>query len=224
MANAAMRALRAAQAQVNIRVLAGNKELEIILDLEDDDNIDANPPPSHQPEVRDANEALENKVNGLKAFVELVGKEMKSCKTQNENLKTAKDKAEKSNTGLKVELKKLREDLVSQKAGSSPAGMGKQAVATLIKKNLVRHQAKWEEEKAKLVALGANLVKESFENAMAQVSLRNPDLNLDGLSHEFEVLRGRICRVDTEARKLFDADTGEEVEDWDEEGEYHKGN
>ncbi|KAJ1402030.1 hypothetical protein SESBI_28401 [Sesbania bispinosa] len=193
-------------------------------------------------EVRDSNEGLEKEVNRLKASVELVGKELKSYKTQNETLKTAKEKAEKSNSGLKVELKKLREDLVVrtakveaakkeaddlrvemeqvQKARNSSVGMGKQAVAALIKKNLARHQAKWEEEKTNLVAIGNNLVKESFDNALDQVSLRNPNLNLDGVSHEYEVLRGRICRLDTEARKLFDVDSGEEVVEWDEEGEY----
>ncbi|KAJ1422091.1 hypothetical protein SESBI_13216 [Sesbania bispinosa] len=183
MVNAAMRALRAAQVQVNASPNAGNEEPEIELDLGDgnDNNNDANPPPSPSPrlqpgsssfdggsgkrrEVWDSNKELENEVNGLKASVELVGKELKSYKTQIENLKTTKEKAEKSNTGLKTELKKLREDLAvrtgeveatkkeaddlraemeqMRKAGSSSAGMGKQAVATLIKKNLARHQAK----------------------------------------------------------------------------------
>ncbi|KAJ1413347.1 putative leucine-rich repeats and immunoglobulin-like domain [Sesbania bispinosa] len=71
---------------------------------------------------------------------------------------------------------------------------------------------------------GDNLVKESFENAMAQIRLKIPGLNLDGMSHEFEVLHSHICRVDTEARKLYDVDTRDEVVDWDEDGEYRKGN
>lgn len=198
----------------------------------------------HFSEIRDNNEHLEGEVSGLKASIELVGKELKSYKAQNESLKTAKDKSEKSNTGLKAELKKAWEDLAVrtaeveaakkeadnlraevervQKAENTSSEMGKQEVTALIKKNLARYQAKWEEEKAKLVAIGANLVRESFENAMAQIRLRNPELSLDEMSHEFEVFHGRICRVDSEARKLYDVDTGDEVADWDEEGEYRK--
>ncbi|KAJ1422835.1 hypothetical protein SESBI_12776 [Sesbania bispinosa] len=124
-------------------------------------------------------------VNGLKASVELVGKELKSYKTSNEQLKTA--------------------------------------VAALVKKNLVRHEAKWDEEKAKLVAIGNSLVKDSFENSMAQLSIRNPGLVRDGVSHEFEVFRGHVCKVDTSARKLVDVDSGVELADWDEEGKYRDG-
>ncbi|KAJ1383368.1 hypothetical protein SESBI_43432 [Sesbania bispinosa] len=89
--------------------------------------------------------------------------------------------------------------------------MDKQAVATLIKKNLARHLAKWDEEKEKLVAMGNNLVKEFFENAMAQLSLRSPALVRDGVSHEFKVFCGLICWVDTLARKLISVDSGGEV-------------
>ncbi|KAJ1379346.1 hypothetical protein SESBI_46978 [Sesbania bispinosa] len=175
----------------------------------------------HFSEMWDANEALEGEVSGLKASVELVEKQLKSYKAQNKSMKTAKDKAKKSNIELRTELKKAREDLPVRTTEVEAAK--KEEVATPIKKNLARHQAKWEEEKAKLVALGANLVKESFENAMAQVSLRNPGLSLDELSHEFEMLHGHICRVDTEARKLYDVRTEDEVADWGEEGEYRKG-
>ncbi|KAJ1400266.1 hypothetical protein SESBI_29650 [Sesbania bispinosa] len=200
----------------------------------------------HFAEIRDTNENLEGEVTGFKASIELVGKELKSYKAQNESLKTVKVKAEKSNIGLRTELKKSREDLAVrtaeveaekkeaddlraeiervQKVRNPSSGMGKQEVTALIKKNLACHQAKWEEEKAKLVALGANLVKESFENAVAQIKLKNPGLNLDEMSLEFEVFRGHIFRVDIEARKLYDVDTGDEVADWDEDGEYIKGN
>ncbi|KAJ1394093.1 putative myosin-2 heavy chain [Sesbania bispinosa] len=167
----------------------------------------------HFSEIRDANETLEGEVSGLRASVELVGKDLKSYKAQNESLKTAKDKAEKSNTGLRTELKKVREDVAVRtteveaakkeagdhsaeiermsKAGNSSSGMGKKE--------------------------GANLVKESFENATTQVKLKNPGLSLNGMSHEFEVLHGHICQVDTEARKLYDVNTGDEVADWDED-------
>ncbi|KAJ1377677.1 Protein FLX-like [Sesbania bispinosa] len=157
----------------------------------------------HFQDVRSNNEALEGEVNGLKASVELVGKELKSYKTSNEQLKTAKESAEKSLTTVRNELKRAREDLALrtaeveaakkeildlraekeslEKGGSGPgSGMSKQAVAALVKKNLVRHQAKWDEEKAKLVAIGNSLVKDSFENAMAQLSIRNPGLVRDG--------------------------------------------
>ncbi|KAJ1384910.1 RND transporter [Sesbania bispinosa] len=134
--------------------------------------------------------------------------------TQYETMKTAKDKADKSNTSLKAELKR------AEKAGGSSAGMDRQAVANLVNKNLSRHQARWEEEKAKLVAIGNNLVKESFENALAQLSLRNPALVRDRASHEFGVFRGQVCKVDTSARKLIGMESGDEVADWDEEGSY----
>ncbi|KAJ1417100.1 hypothetical protein SESBI_16786 [Sesbania bispinosa] len=199
----------------------------------------------HFQDVRSNNEALEGEVNGLKASVELVGKELKSYKTSNEQLKTAKESAEKSLTTARNELKKAQEDLALrtaeveaakkevldlraekeslEKAGASGSGMSKQAVAALVKKNLVRHQAKWDEEKAKLVAIGNSLVKDSFENAMAQLSIRNPGLIRDGVSHEFEVFRGQVCKVDTSARKLVDMDSGVELADWDEEGKYQDG-
>ncbi|KAJ1393883.1 hypothetical protein SESBI_34646 [Sesbania bispinosa] len=199
----------------------------------------------HFQDVRSNNEALEGEVSGLKASVELVEKELKSYKTSNEQLKTAKESAEKSLTTARNELKKAREDLALrtaeveaakkevldlraekeslEKAGASGSGMSKQAVAALVKKNLVRHQAKWDEEKAKLVAIGNSLVKDSFENAMAQLSIRNPGLVRDGVSHEFEVFRGQVCQVDTSARKLVDVDSGVELADWDEEGKYRDG-
>ncbi|KAJ1389262.1 leucine-rich repeat-containing protein [Sesbania bispinosa] len=178
----------------------------------------------------------------LKASIELVGKELKSYKTSNEQLRLAKEKAEKSLGVLRTELKKAREDLALrtaeveaskkealdlraekeqlEKAGGSATGMNKQAVTALVKKNLARYQAKWDEEKDKLVAIGNNLVKDSFENAMAQLSLRNPGLVWDGVSHEFEVFRGQVCKVDTAARKLVNVDSGVELADWDEEGKY----
>ncbi|KAJ1422966.1 hypothetical protein SESBI_12735 [Sesbania bispinosa] len=196
----------------------------------------------HNNDVRSNNEALEGEVSGLKASVELVGKELKSYKTSNEQLKTAKESAEKSLTTAMNELKKAREDLALrtaeveaakkevldlwaekeslEKAGASGSGMSKQAVAALVKKNLVRHQARWDEEKAKLIAIGNSLVKDSFENAMAQLSIQNPGLVRDGVSHEFEVFRGQVCKVDTSARKLVDVDSGVELADWDEEGKY----
>ncbi|KAJ1390849.1 putative flagellar attachment zone protein 1-like [Sesbania bispinosa] len=199
----------------------------------------------HFQDVRSNNEALEGEVSGLKASVELVGKELKSYKTSNEQLKTAKETAEKSLTTARNELKKAREDLALrttkveaakkevldlraekeslEKAGASGSGMSKQAVAALVKKNLVRHQAKWDEEKAKLVAIDNSLVKDSFENAMAQLSIRNPGLVWDGVSHEFEVFRGQVCKVDTSARKLVDVDSGVELADWDGEGKYRDG-
>ncbi|KAJ1415612.1 hypothetical protein SESBI_18043 [Sesbania bispinosa] len=143
---------------------------------------------------------------------------------------TAKEKAEKSLAVAKAGLKKAREDMALrtakveaakkevldlraekeklEKAGGSATGMNKQAVTALVKKNLARYQAKWDEEKAKLVAIGNNLVKDSFENAMAQLSLRNPGLVRDGVSHEFEVFRGQVCKVDTAARKLVSVDSG----------------
>ncbi|KAJ1427203.1 putative golgin subfamily B member 1-like [Sesbania bispinosa] len=65
----------------------------------------------HFQDVRSNNEALEGEVNGLKASVELVGKELKSYKTSNEQLKTAKESAEKSLTTARNELKRAREDL-----------------------------------------------------------------------------------------------------------------
>ncbi|KAJ1386439.1 kinesin [Sesbania bispinosa] len=167
----------------------------------------------HFSEIRDNNEHLEGEVSELKASIELVGKDLKSYKAQNETLKTAKDKTENSNTGLRTELKKAREDLAVRTA---------EVEAAKKEADNLRAEAKWEEEKAKLVAIGANLVRESFENAMAQIRLRNPELNLDGMSHEFEVLHGHICRVDSEARKLYDVDTGDEVVDCEEEGEYRK--
>ncbi|KAJ1434405.1 hypothetical protein SESBI_05549 [Sesbania bispinosa] len=262
MANAAMRALGAAQAQLALIGVLANEEVARVhsrinfnwhLRVVEQQCLQQaafmkylwGTVVSHFSEIWDANETLEGEVSGLKASIELVGKELKSYKAQNETLKTVKDKAEKSNTGLRTELKKVREDLAvrtaevevvkkeandlrakiakMQKTGSSSSGIGKHEVTTLIKKNLARHQAKWEEEKTKLVALEANLVKRSFENALAQVRLKNPGLNLDGMSHEFEVLHGHICRVDTEARKLYDVDTGDEVADWDEDGEFRKG-
>ncbi|KAJ1394272.1 putative cingulin-like protein 1 isoform X1 [Sesbania bispinosa] len=199
----------------------------------------------HFQDVRSNNEALEGEVSGLKASVELVGKELKSYKTSNEQLKMAKEKAEKSLTVAKNELKKAPEDLALrtaeveaakkealelraekeslEKAGASGAGMSKQVVAALVKKNLVRHQAKWDEEKAKLVAIDNNLVKDSFENAMAQLSIRNPDLVRDRVSHEFEVFKGQVCKVDITARKLVNVDSGVELADWDEEGKYRDG-
>ncbi|KAJ1422186.1 hypothetical protein SESBI_13186 [Sesbania bispinosa] len=140
-----------------------------------------------------------------------------SYKTSNEQLKTAKESAEKSLTTARNELKKAREDLALrtaevevakkevldlraekeslEKAGASGSGMSKQAVATLVKKNLLRHQATWDEEKAKLFAIGNSLVKDS----------------------------GQVCKVDTSARKLVDVDSGVELADWDEEGKYRDG-
>ncbi|KAJ1407566.1 putative cytoskeleton-associated protein 4 [Sesbania bispinosa] len=288
MANAAMRALRVAQAQVNAGGAAGDGEPKIVLDLGDvekeEEKEDEGPKreePGRDDDEEDHREPVlydddfdldQPALMGVLANEEVAGVHARinfnrhlrvieqQCLQQAAFMKylwgtvvphfseiwTAKDKAEKSNTGLRTELKKAREDLAVrtaeaeaakkeandlcdevervQKAGNSSSGMGKQEVTTLIKKNLARHQSKWEEEKSKLVALGANLVKESFENAMAQIRLRNPDLNLDGMSHEFEMLHGHICRVDTEARKLYDVDTGDEVADWDEDGEYGKGN
>ncbi|KAJ1429514.1 FK506-binding protein 15-like [Sesbania bispinosa] len=172
----------------------------------------------HFQDVRSNNEALEGELN------------------------TAKESAEKSLTTARNELKRAREDLALrtaeveaakkeildlraekeslEKAGASGSGMSKQAVAALVKKNLVRHQAKWDEEKAKLVAIGNSLVKDSFENVMAQLSIRNPGLVRDGVSHDFEVFRGHVCKVDTSARKLVDVDSEVELADWDEEGKY----
>ncbi|KAJ1430911.1 hypothetical protein SESBI_07504 [Sesbania bispinosa] len=111
--------------------------------------------------------------------------------------KGAKEKAEKSRSVLKTEVKKLRKDLAMrtaeaeaakkeaeelrarkeqmQKTKNSSVGMDRQVVAALIKNNLARHQAKWEEEKARLLDIGNNMAKESFDNALAQLSLRNPD-------------------------------------------------
>ncbi|KAJ1375727.1 hypothetical protein SESBI_50691 [Sesbania bispinosa] len=193
----------------------------------------------HFQDVRSTNETLEEDVNGLKASVELVGKELKSYKTSNEQLRTAKEKAEKGLGVAKNELKKAREDLALrtaeveaakkevlelqaekeqlERSGGSATGVSKQAVAALVKKNLARYQSKWDEERAKLVAIGNNLVKDSFENAMAQLSLRNPGLIRDGVSHEFEVFRGQVCKVDIAARKLVNVDSGLELADWDEE-------
>ncbi|KAJ1389891.1 DUF5068 domain-containing protein [Sesbania bispinosa] len=185
----------------------------------------------HFQEVQGSNDELE--------------KEMKAYKTQYEAAKATKDKVEKSNTSLKAELKKVREDLAlgtvemeamkkethdlrvekerAEKAGGLSVGMDKQVVAALIKKNLARHQAKWDEEKEKLVAIGNNLVKESFENSFAQLSLRNPALVRDEVSYEFEVVRGQIFKVDTAARKLIDVDSSQEVANWDDEGSYREG-
>ncbi|KAJ1421154.1 cingulin-like protein 1 [Sesbania bispinosa] len=199
----------------------------------------------HFQDVQSTNESLEEEVSCLKASVKLVGKELKSYKTSNEQLRTAKEKVEKGLGVAKAELKKTREDLALrtteveaakkevlelrtekeqlEKAGGSASGMNKQAVAALVKKNLARYQAKWDEEGAKLVAIGNNLVKDSFENAMAQLSLRNPGLVRDGVSHEFEVFRGQVCKVDTAARKLVNVDSGLELLDWDEEGKYRDG-
>ncbi|KAJ1389258.1 hypothetical protein SESBI_38424 [Sesbania bispinosa] len=170
----------------------------------------------HFQDVQSSNEALEEEVIGLKASIELVGKELTSYQTSNEQLRLAKEKAEKSLEVLRTELKKAREDLALrtaeveaskkealdlraekeqlEKAGGSATGMNKQVVTALVKKNLARYQAKWDEEKAKLVAIGNNLVKDSFENAMAQLSLRNPGLVRDGVSHEFEVFSGTILQ------------------------------
>ncbi|KAJ1386620.1 golgi matrix protein [Sesbania bispinosa] len=187
----------------------------------------------HSSDVRNTNEALEEEVNGLKASVELVGKELKSYKTSNKQLRTMKEKAEKSLAVAKAVLKKAREDMALrtaeveaakkevldlraekeqlEKAGGSATGMNKQVVTALVRKNLSRHRAKWDGERAKLVAIGNNLVKDSFENAMAQLSLRNPSLVRDGVSHEFEVFRGQVCKVDTVARKLVNVDSGVEL-------------
>ncbi|KAJ1441012.1 putative coiled-coil domain-containing protein [Sesbania bispinosa] len=115
-------------------------------------------------EVRSSNDDLEREVNGLKASVEPVGKELKSYKTRNESLKTMKEKAKKNNFVLKAEVKRLREDLAlrtaeveavrkeaedlraekeqTMKVGGSSVEMDKQDVAALIKKNLARHQTK----------------------------------------------------------------------------------
>ncbi|KAJ1408601.1 hypothetical protein SESBI_23380 [Sesbania bispinosa] len=161
----------------------------------------------HFQDVRSNNEALEGEVNGLKALVELVGKKLKSYKTSNEQLKTAKESAEKSLTTARNELKKAREDLALRTAEVEAA----------------KKEAKWDEEKAKLVAISNSLVKDSFENAMAQLSIRNPGLVRDGVSHEFEVFRGQVCKVDTSTRKLVDVDSGVELVDWDEEGKYRDG-
>ncbi|KAJ1434259.1 Restin-like protein-like Protein [Sesbania bispinosa] len=89
---------------------------------------------------------------------------------------TAFMKAEKSNGLLRAELKKAREDLALrtdeveaakkevedlrvekewvEKAGGPSAGMDKQVVAALVRKNLAHYQAKWDEEKAQLVDSG----------------------------------------------------------------------
>ncbi|KAJ1388913.1 DUF3084 domain-containing protein [Sesbania bispinosa] len=196
----------------------------------------------HFQEVQSSNEELEKEVTNLEASIELVGNEMKKYKAQYETLNTTKDKADKSNPSLKAELKRVREDMALrtaeveaamkstedlrvvkeqvEKAGRSSAGTDRQVVANLVKNNLARHQAKLDEEKTKLVAIGNNLVKESFENSLAQFSLRNPTLVRDGVSHKFEVFRGQICKVDALARKLIVMDSEEEVTDWDEEGSY----
>ncbi|KAJ1433930.1 hypothetical protein SESBI_05774 [Sesbania bispinosa] len=110
-----------------------------------------------------------------------------------------------------------------EKDGDSSCWMSKQAVAALVKNNVAYFQAKWDEEKAKLVAIGNNLLKDSFENAMSQLFVRNPDLVQDGVSHEFDVFRGQVCKVDTASCKLINVDSGVEVADWDEDGKYRAG-
>ncbi|KAJ1383369.1 hypothetical protein SESBI_43433 [Sesbania bispinosa] len=161
MANAAMRALRAAQSKVNV----GNEEPEINMDLGDNDvdlprmrrrknkvkrprrrsrserpqmrkmgesilydddfNLDqsslmdvlANEEVANvHSQVQSSNDELEKEVTRLKASVKLVGKEMKTYKTQYEAAKTSKDNVEKSNTLLKAELKKVREDMTLRTA------------------------------------------------------------------------------------------------------------
>ncbi|KAJ1410528.1 putative cingulin-like protein 1 isoform X1 [Sesbania bispinosa] len=179
----------------------------------------------HFQDVRRNNEALEGEVSGLKASVELVGKELKSYKTSNEQLKTAKEKAEKSLIVAKSELKKAREDLALRTAEVEAA---KKEVLELRaeKESLEKAGASgagWDEEKAKLVAIDNNLVKDLFENVMAQISIWNPGLVRGGVSHEFEVFKGQVCRVDITARKLVNVDSGVELADWDEEGKYRDG-
>ncbi|KAJ1383794.1 putative rootletin-like [Sesbania bispinosa] len=148
--------------------------------------------------VQSSNKDLEKEETRLKASVKLVGKEMK---------------AYKEFVGREGACREVQRVVID---------VDKLAVMTLIKKNLARHQAKWDEEGKKLIAIGNNLVKESFENALAQLSLKKA-LVRDRVSHEFEVFRDQICKVDTLAHKLINVDSGEEVVDWDREGKYRNG-
>ncbi|KAJ1413996.1 holo-ACP synthase [Sesbania bispinosa] len=162
MGNVAMRALRVSQANINVE----NEELEIDLDL-GDDNAD-NMSILHPSLCPKSESRMIFGEGGDRA--EGVGR---AGGQGDEGLQGA-GFADAETEAAKKSVEDLwAEKEHAEKAMGSSSGMDKQAVTTLIRKNLAWHQAKWNKEREKLIAIGNNLVKESFENALAELSLKN---------------------------------------------------